>query len=483
MAEANLKSQTKRGIHWTFLNQFINYGLQFIVGIIMARLLTPGDYGITALPAVFLAIADVFIDGGFGGALVRKPEVSQKDLSTAFYYAISVGVFFYIVIFFAAPLIANYFETPVLVPLVRVTSLTFLWGPLMTPQNVILKRNLNFKTITRISVTTKIIGSAIGVSLAFLGYGLWSLVAMSVISNLLELIQKWFKVRWLPTERWSKESFKYLWGYGNKMMIAGLLNNVYKSITPIFVGKYFSPADLGIYNRALGYAQLLAHQGTNIIQQVTFPVLSKIQGEDEALARNYRRMLQASAFVIFPIMLMLSALARPLVILLITDKWESCIILLQLLCFAFMWYPIHAINLNLLQVKGRSDLFLKLEVYKIIISVVILFCSLPFGLIYFCIASIFNSMISLFINTYYTGKLINVSYIDQMKDLLPIWLLSFITWGAIHISFLLIELAVHSLLINLIVGSIVGISVYIGFAYLFKMPQLQDVKYMLNIKQ
>jgi len=483
MVEANLKYQTKKGIHWTFLNQFINYGLQFIVGIIMARILTPGDYGITALPAVFLAIADVFIDGGFGGALVRKQEVSQKDLSTAFYYAISVGVFFYIVIFFAAPLIADFFDTPVLVPLVRVTSLTFLWGPLMTPQNVILKRNLDFKTITRISVTTKILGSAIGLALAFLGYGLWSLVAMNVISNLLELIQKWIKVRWLPTERWSKESFRYLWGYGNKMMLSGLLDNVYKSITPIFVGKYFSPADLGIYNRALGYANLPSQQGTNIIQQVTFPVLSKIQDNNELLARNYRRMLKVSAFVIFPVMLMLSALARPLVLLLISDKWESCIILLQILCFSSMWYPIHAINLNLLQVKGRSDLFLKLEIYKKVISLIILCCSLPFGLIYFCIAGLFNSMISLFINTYYTGKLINVSYFDQLKDLFPIWLLSFITWGAIHICNYFVGMIIQSLLVNLILGVIVGICVYIGLAYLFKMPQLQDVKYMLNIRK
>lgn len=477
MAET-LKQQTKKGIYWTFFNQFANYGMNFCVGIVMARLLSPSDYGITALPAVFMAVAGILQSGGLSDALVRKTDFREEDLSTSFYYSIAMGILMYLALFFSAPWIADFYNTPVLIPLLRVTALSFLWGPLNSAQNVILKRRLDFKTPTKISLTTRVFSACVGIVLAYMGYGLWALVISGVLSSLLTVILNWFAVRWFPHTGWSKASFKYLWGYGNKIMLSWGLSALYDNITPIFVAKFYSPADLGVYNRAQGYAAMPSQQVTGVIQGVTFPVLSKMQDDNEALARNYRRMLRTTAFIVFPLMMMLSALARPLVLTLITAKWEACIILLQIICFSMMWYPIHAINLNLLMVKGRSDLFLRLEIIKKVIGVCILAITLPQGLVVFCYGTIVSSMIALVINTYYTGKLIQVGYWRQMKDLLPILMLSFLLFGTVHLT----TYYISNLYLQIVCGGIAGGIVYLGGAILFKFEELNDVKYMLKRK-
>lgn len=474
----NLKQQTKKGLYWSFFNQFATNGMQFCVGIVMARLLSPSDYGITALPAVFMAIANILQNGGLSDALVRKTDLREEDLSTSFYYSISMGILMYFSLFSTAPLIADFYDTPILIPLLRVTALGFLWGPLNTSQNVILSRRLDFKTPTKISLFSRIISAGVGIGMAYAGYGLWALVISGLLASLITVFLSWLAVRWIPRTGWSKASFKYLWGYGNKIMMSYGLNTLYENITPIFVAKYYSPADLGVYNRAQGYASLPSQQINGVIQRVTFPVLSKMQDDDEFLARNYRRMLRVSAFIVFPIMMMLSALARPFVILLITEKWESCIILLQIICFSMMWYPIHSINLNLLMVKGRSDLFLRLEIAKKIVGVCILALTLTQGLVIFCYGSILSSIISLAINTYYTKKLIQVGFFKQMCDLLPTLLLSFVLWGTIYLTNQLIT----NYILQILIGGTVGFIIYLGGAFLFKFDELNDVKYMLKRK-
>lgn len=479
MPEENLKYKSKKGVYWTFFNQMSNNGLSFVVGIILARLLTAEDYGITALPSIFIALSAVVIGGGFGTALIRKPEITEADLSTAFYYSFGMGLLMYACLFVAAPWIADFYNTPVLTDLVRVTALTFIWGALSTPQTVLLQRRLDFKTQARISITNNILGAGVGLTLAFMGYGLWSLVIMGVVSSFTSLIQKWLAVRWLPSARWSKESFRYLWNFGNKVMASAFLDVGYNNLTPLIIGKFYSPADLGIYNRAKGYACLPAQQGTSVIQQVTFPVLSKAQNDDELLRNAYRKMLKVSAFVIFPVMTMLSALAKPFIVILVTDKWIDSVLLLQIICFSMMWYPIHAINLNLLWVKGRSDLFLRLEIWKKVLGLTVMACTLPFGLVYFVSAGIASSLICLFINTYYTGKLINVGFGKQMRDLLPTFSLSLLIFAIV----LTMNQFIHNLWLQLIIGGAVGVGTYIGAAILFKFPELEDVKYMLSKKK
>ena len=479
MAEESLKRQTKKGLYWKFAEQFSNYGVQFIIGIFMARLLSPSDYGITALPAVFMAVAGIFAGAGFGTAMVRKPELTEEDLATSFYYSTGVGIICYIILFFASPWIADFYNAPVLKPLMRVTALGFIYGPLGTPQNIILTRRLDFKTPTKIGVVCKILSGVVGITMAFYGYGVWALTISSMFAGIVGLLLSWYVVRWYPKTGWSKESFKYLWGFGNKFMASQLLDTVYNNITPIFIGKFYSPTDLGVYNRAEGYAKMPSQNVHGVISSVTFPVLSKMQNDDDALARNYRRMLKVTAFVIFPVMSLLAGLARPLILVMITAKWEACIILLQIICFSMMWWPIHAINLNLLLVKGRSDLFLRLEIIKKIWGVIILACTLPFGLIIFCSGKILSSFVTLFINTYYTGKLINCGFATQMKDLSPALFLSLLVFSlSIGCTYL-----IPNLWLQIIVGGISGAGAYMGIAYLCKMKELDDIKYMLNRKK
>lgn len=480
MPQDDLKLKTKKSLYWSFLNQFANYGIQFAIGIVMARLLSPSDYGITALPAVFMAVAGIFVDGGgFGSALVRKPEITEKDLATSFYYSIAVGLFCYLSLFFASPWIAAFYNAPILEKIMRVTAIGFLIGPLNTPQTIILKRRLDFKTPTKVNISCRILSGIVGLTLAFIGYGVWALVLSSLFSCIVSLILNWWVVRWYPKTGWSKESFKYLWNYGNKMMGAQLLNTLYNNITPVIIGKFFSPALLGIYNRAQGYAALPSNNISGAISSVTFPVISKIQDDPERLERAYRKMLRTAAFIIFPLMMVLSALARPLIIVMITEKWEACILLLQIICFNKMWWPIHAMNVNLLLVKGRTDLFLRLEIIKKILGLCILCSTLPFGIVAFCVGGVISSVICLFINTYYTGKLINVGFWVQMKDIIPSFTLSLCIWLLLQGACLLID----NYVIQIIVGGILALTFYLGMSILLKRPELQEVKYMLDRKR
>jgi O-antigen/teichoic acid export membrane protein len=475
----SLKQQTKKGLYWKFAEQFSNYGIKFIIGIVMARMLSPSDYGITALPGVFMAITYIFANGSFGQALIRKTDLKEEDLSTAFYYSMVVGIFFYTLLFFASPWIADFYDTPVLKPLMRVTALGFVYGPIASIQHTLLLRDMKFKTLAKTSVSCKIIGGVVGIVMAYIGLGVWALVISDMAGVLTAQIINICIVKWYPKTGWSKESFKYLWGYGNKMIMSQLIDTLYTNITPIFIGKYYSTYQLGVYNRAQQYAALPSRNITGTLQGVTFPALSKIQDDKERLARNYRKMLRVSAFIVFPMMMMLSALARPFIITLISTKWESSIILLQIICFSMMWYPIHAINLNLLLVKGRSDLFLRVEIVKKIVGLSILIFTLPQGLIVLCYGRIVSSLLALFINTYYTSKLINYSFLKQIKDMTPSLLLSFCIWGVI----LGINLFIESYWAQIFVGGLVGAGVYLGTAYIFHMPELKEVKYLLSRKQ
>lgn len=480
MPEESLKYKTKKGLYWKFFDMFANYGMQFIVGIFMARMLSPEDYGITALPAVFMSIAGIFIGGGFGTALIRKPEVTEKDLSTAFYYSIAVGVFCYAVLFFSSPYIAKFYNTPVLESLVRITALSFLWGPLVTPQSVILARRMDFKNPARISIINKIIGSIVGISMAYTGYGVWALVGSGLVSSLMGLIQTWWVVKWLPKAPFSKDSFHYLWNYGNKMMGISLLNTLYANIVTVLVGKFGGTRDLGNYNRAKGYASMPSAQVTGVLTSVSFPALSKIQDDDERLAYNYRKMIRVSSFLVFPVMLMLSALAHPLVITMVTAKWEPCVILLQIMCFTYMFQPAQILNVNLLQVKGRPDLALRIEIIKKIVGAfVFIYAAIKLSLVELCIIDFCYTMFALFINTYYTGKLIKVGYFRQIKDLMPSLILSLVMFGAILFTNTLAE----NMIAQILIGGITGTIIYLGGSYLMKFPELEEAKYLLSRKK
>lgn len=478
MKEESLRHKTRKGLYWTTLNHLSNYGVQFVIGIVMARLLSPEDFGISVLPAVFLAIAGVFIDSGFSSAMVRKPDLTERDLSTAFYYSLCVGAFCYVIIFFSSPWIAEFYNVPILESLVRWSALSFLINPLATPQTILLNRRLDFKTPTIVGIISKILMGICGITIAYMGYGVWALVFSSLISSLFNYILYACVVRWYPKTGWSKDSFKYLWGYGNKLVASYLMGNIYENIVPIVVGKFYSPATLGVYNRAQQYSRLIAKNSSSVFQQVSFPVLSKIQDKNDDLVKGYQKLINASAFVTFPLMMLLAALSRPLVILMITEKWEACVLLLQLMCFSMMWYPVHAINLNLLQVKGRTDYFFKLEIYKKIVGLIALAITLPISLVAVILSEWVTNFITLYFNTYYTKKIIGYGFFQQMKDLMPTFLLSLVMFGCVYF----VSFHISTYLFQIVVGTLVGTLVYVGGAIIFRFPELNDLKYMLHIR-
>lgn len=474
----NLKQKTKKGLVWSMIERFATQGVQFLFGIILARLLSPDDYGVIAMPLVFLAIAQCIIDSGFSTALIRKPELTEDDLSTAFYFNIGIGILCYAVLFFSSPLIADFYHTPILSSLLKVTALAALFNPLCAVQQAILTRKIDFKTQAIVSLSGAVVSGIVGLYMAYNGFGVWSLVFQQVGGYVMRTILLWILGKWKPKRKWSWESFHYLWGFGSKMLGSGLLDTIYNNIYPIVIGKYFSAQDLGNYTRAQQFSSLPSSNVTGVLQRVTFPVLSSIQNEDERLAKNYRKILKLSAFLIFPMMLMLSAIANPLVRILLTDKWSGCVILLQIVCFQMMWYPIHAINLNLLTVKGRSDLFFRLEIFKKIVGVCIMFITIPHGIIWMVSGGIVSSMLSLIINTYYTGKLINVGYFKQMGDLFPIFGVSFIMWLIVHAILYLSS----NLYCQLVLGLSLGTIVYLIGAKIFLKTEFNDALSMVPDK-
>lgn len=475
---SSLKSRTKKGLVWSSIERFATQGIQFLFGIILARILSPADYGIIAMPLVFLAIAQCIIDSGFSAALIRKPELTEEDLSTAFYFNISVGVICYLVLFFSSPLIADFYNTPILADLLKVTALATLFNPLCAVQQAILTRKIDFKTQAVVSLFGAIVSGVIGLFMAYHGYGVWSLVCQQVGGYVIRTILLWILGRWKPKLKWSWQSFQYLWGFGSKMLGSGLLDTIYNNIFPIVIGKFFSANDLGNYTRAQQFATLPSSNVSGVLQRVTFPVLSSIQNEDERLAKNYRKILKLSAFLVFPLMLMLSAIARPLVHIVLTDKWDGCVILLQIICFSMMWYPIHAVNLSLLTLKGRSDLFLRLEICKKVVGVCIMCVTIPHGIVWMVCGNIVSSMIALIINTYYTGKLIQVGYLKQMSDLLPTFLVSLGMWGIIHISSYLAA----NVYLQLIIGVSLGILSYLLGAKILLKNEWNDAIDMIPSK-
>ena len=470
MAEESLKKKTVKGVAWTSLDQVLNLGFGFVIGVILARILSPSDYGLLAMIAVFNAIAMAFVNSGFGNALIRKPDLNEDDNTTAFSFNIVVAIVMIGVLWVIAPWVAQFYDKPILTSLLRAEAFLLVISSLRIVQNTQLTRALNFKAKMIINVASQIIAGVIAIIAAYRGYGVWALVIMHYVSGITGLVLLWVISPWRPRGNWNKASFGYLWGYGSKLLASGLLDTVYSNIYPIIIGKLFSAADLGQYTRAKGYASIPSQGLTGVIQQVTFPVLSKIQDDDQRLGDSYRRMLRFTVFLVFPIMIGMAALAYPLVVALVTDKWAQCVPYLQVICFASMWYPVHAINLNLLQVKGRSDLFLRLEIIKKALITVVIFICVPFGIMGICYGAVFTSLACLAINTYYTGKLIHVGFFRQMMDMTPT-LLNSLAMGA-GVYFLTMPITGNVL--KLAVGIPAGMVFYLAVAWLFKLPELQE---------
>lgn len=471
-----LKNETKKGIFWSAVQRFSIQGGQFIIGIVLANFLKPSDYGTIGMLSIFIAISSVFIDGGFINALTRKQDRTQADICTVFYFNIIISVLSYCILFLIAPLVALFYNMPELCLVLRIFGISLIINSFSAVQATLLTIKLDFKTQTKVSIISLTISSIIAIILAYKGYNYWALVVQAILSSTLSTTLFWYYSTWRPSLIFSKKSFKELFGFGSKLLIQGLIDNIYNNIYPLVIGKTFSASALGNYNRADSYAKFPSSSLTGVMQRVTYPVLCRMQNNEAELAEAYRKFLKLSTFIIFPLMTGLSALSYPFIILVIGHEWEDCVSMLQILCFALMWYPVHAINLNLLLVKGRSDLSLKLEVIKKIIGIAVLCIAVPFGIMVLCWSIILTSIISLFINTYYTGKLIGLGIIRQLIDISPSLIISLTMWCVVMLT----NIFISNSLAQLFVGMVIGALFYIIASFIFNRNEFNSVLSLIH---
>lgn len=467
MVDTSLKSKTTKGVFWSAIERFSVQGVQFLLTIIIARLITPSDYGLIAMLNIFLAIAQVFIDSGFSNALIQKRKRSAKDFSTVFYFNIVIGFCVYCFLFISSPYIALFYDEPQLDLVAKVIGLNLIINSFSVVQRAKLTIDLDFRRQAIASLNAVVISGGIGVYLAYKGYGVWSIVVQSLFNSLLNTILLWVITKWKPRARFSKESFNELFSFGSKLLLSGLLHTVYVNLYNIIIGKKFSSSYLGYYNRAYTIAYFPSSNFSNVIARAIYPIQCSIQNDIELLRQVFLQHIRMSVYVIFPLMIGLCVLAEPLVKIVLTDKWLPSVPLIQILCIAYIWEPVMLINCNLLNVRGRSDYYLKSEIIKKIVAVLILLLTFPFGIKVICSGLILYAVSDVFIVGLYVRKVIHCSIIEQLKSIFPVLALN-ISMG---IAIYLIVLPIHSPAYKVLVGTFFGLLYYLSISYFFKMKE------------
>lgn len=476
MAGQSLKDKTVHGSIWSGIDNMTQFAVSFVVSIVLARLLTPDDYGLIGIIAIFTTVCNVLINGGFTSALIRKKNVSSDDYNTAFIVNLIMSFLLYLAIFLSAPLIAKFFGREELVSLTRVSTLSMIIGALALVQQTRLTKRIDFRTQTRITIVSCMTGGVIGIAMALLGYGVWSLVAQSLSSQCVRTFLLWIFNKWFPNFTFSKNSFRDMFGYGWKIMAVGLLNSIWTELYQVVVGRFYAPAVLGQYTRAKQFAQLFSSNFTTVVQRVTFPVLSNIQDEKERLIAAYRRIIKTTMFITAVCMFALGAVSEPLIYCLIGEKWHDASIYLPFICISSSLFPLNAINLNMLEVQGRSGLFLGIEVLKKLIALLPLYIGATVGILPMLWVNIATSFVSFILNSFFTGKLLGYSSWMQIKDILPSYGVALTV--ALSVYFLK-YLSVSNWLI-LPLQIMIGISVFFLVCEVTAFPEYEDSKEMVK---
>lgn len=415
----SLKSKTVKGVGWSFADSIGSQGITFVVGLVLARMLTPAEYGLIGIILIFVNIFNSIVNSGFSAALIRKKDATDDDYSTVFITNMAISIVLAIALFFSAPLIADFFNQPQLVALSKAMSCIVIINALGLVQFTILTKRIDFKTHTKISLIASISSGIIGIGMAFAEYGVWALVGQQISRQLLNTLLLWLYNKWIPKMHFSTKSFKELFGFGWKLLVSSLIDVAWRDIYQIVIGKCYSPSTLGQYTNAHHFGSIFSSNLTSIIQRVSYPVLSSIQDDKDRMKQAYRRVIKVTMLVTFVFMLGLAAVAKPMILVLIGDQWLIAAMFLPIICLQMMLYPLHAINLNMLQVQGRSDLFLRLEIIKKAIAVIPLLLGIFIDIYWMLWGSVFAGMFAFYLNSYYSGKLLNYSTTDQVKDILP----------------------------------------------------------------
>lgn len=457
---------------WTGVEKIVSKVVNFFIGIALARMLAPSDYGVIGMLAIFMAVANTFTDSGLSNALIQKQNRTEKDFCTIFYFNIAVAVAFYAILFFASPYIAKFYNMPVLEDVTKVVALSLVITGFTAVQRTRLTIDLRFQTQALISVISMLVTGAVGLFLAYLGWGVWALVFQALAGQVLSSICIWYCSRWMPKLIFSRESFKQLFGFGSKLLCSSLINTIYGNLYTLVIGKAFSPADVGFYNKGNEYALLPTQAMQDMTLKVNYPILAKMQDDNERLLRAYRKLLRTPLFLLYPLLVVIAVTADPLIEVMIGAKWLPCVPMLQVLCIGYMFSPLTHINLNLLYVKGRTDLVLKLELIKKPIGFTILFATLPFGIYAMVIGKAIYEFIAFSFNCYYTGKILNYGEIKQLKVLIPVFIQVALMGVVTHF----VIMPFDDNLIKVIVGISVATIFYFTVAAIIKDESFTDFK-------
>lgn len=473
-----VKSKILHGVAWNLTEKFLIRGVSLLLGIILARLLSPSDFGLLGMLAIFIAISNVFIDGGLTRALIQRQNCSDIDYSTAFVSNMGVSLIIYILLFFTAPLIAAFYYEPILTPLTRVISLNFILSAFNIVQRAKLMSAVDFKSLAQLNVISVIISGVVGIVMAYWGYGVWSLVGQSLIATIVLVVLFPFYSKWKPSIRFSKDSFGKLFGFGSKLMITGIVSVIMNNLSTIFIGRYYKSHQLGYYTRATQTSEMFATTIYEVLGNVTFPVLSGLQNDRGRLVFVYRRSLYYTTLIVFPLMILLTLVARPMVLILLTEKWLPCVVMMQWLFLARIFYPLSAINLNILNATGRSDLFMKLDFSKIPLTLITLAITIPISVEAITIGYFVLSFVCFFVNAYLPGRIFGYGAWAQIKD-----------WKGILLSVAIMACAVFCFMhlfsnewIQLFGGGTIGVVVYLLCCFAFKVID-KDIFKILKIKK
>ena len=474
-----IKSKTISGFFWRFAERCGAQVVSLIVSIVLARLLEPTDYGIISMVAIFITISQVFVDSGMGSALVQKKDAGDLEFSSVFYFNIVMCAGIYGILFVTAPIIARFYENEQLTSVIRVLSLIVVISSLKNVQQAYVSKKMLFKRFFFATLGGTIVAAMIGIYMAFKGYGVWALVAQQLTNSIIDTIILWITVKWRPRKMFSFKKLKELFSFGWKLLVSSVLHSIYGNLRELIIGKLYSSADLAYYNKGTQFPNLIVSNINSSIDSVLLPAMSQEQNNVEKVKKMTRRAIKTSSYIMWPLMLGLAVVAKPLVNLLLTEKWSQTVIFLQIFCLVYVFEPIQTANLNAIKALGRSDIFLKLEVIKKTMGIIILLCTMNFGVLAIALGMLFYTVfVASIMNSFPNKKLLNYGYIEQIKDILPaIFLAMFMVSIIYPISYLTLN-DISILILQIIIGGVV----YVLGSKLFELETFNYIVTMLKYK-
>lgn len=480
----SLGSKTIYGVLWSIGQEMSSKFISFLITIVLARLLSPAEFGLIAMLSIFIAVGNSLLDSGLTSSLIRTPEVNQQDCSTVFYFNLAGSLVIYGVLFLSAPLIALFYHQPVLTNVIRVYGIALIINAFFGIQQTLLVKEMKFKTMTMIQLPSVICGGILGIMLAHRGFGVWSLVWMNLLNPLISTLLHWRYSAWRPLILFDTDILKKHFSYGYKLTLSGLIDNVYQNIYTILIGKFYAPAQLGFYSRAESISQLPVGIISSAINKVTFPMFVKIVHNKEQMVNVYKKVMLQVLFWIAPSLVLLNVIAESLFRLVLTEKWLPAVPYFQILCIAGIMYPVHAYNLNILKVKGQTDLFLKLEVIKKVLCVIGISCVFPFGIYGLLYFQLFFSFFSFYINSIYSVRFIDYPFLKQIEDILPTLLISCAVGLGCYLldQFLFATFQLNDLS-RITITAVAYFTGYFGLGFLVKLSAVADFRYILQGRQ